>query len=174
MINERMQKEINEQIKYELFSAYLYLSISAYFESKGLEGMASWMRVQAQEEIIHGMKFFDHLKNRDAKIELLAIDKPKVQWSSPLEAWRDAYKHEQFVTSRIHLLMKMANELNDYTSIPLLNWFLDEQIEEEASTSKVANILEQIGDSGSGLIMLDRELGARTFTYPTTPQGEQQ
>jgi len=168
MINEKINNAFNEQIKNEIFSAYLYLSMSAYFSSKDLDGMASWMKVQAQEEMIHAMNFFNHLKDRDGKIQLLAIDKPKSEWSSPLEVWKEAYKHEQFITSKINTLTKLATDESDYTALPLLHWFVNEQIEEESSTSKVANTLELIGNSGDGLIMLDRELAARTFVYPTT------
>ncbi|MFH1874458.1 MAG: ferritin [Pseudomonadota bacterium] len=171
MINEKMQEEINKQIMYEFYSAYLYMAMAAYFSAKGLDGMSSWMRAQAQEELVHGMKFYDHLRDRDGKINLLAIEQPKATWKSPLDAWQEAYKHEQFVTSRINTLVTLSRETNDYASMPLLNWFVEEQIEEESSTSKVAQTLEQIGNSGSGLVMLDRELATRTFTYPTATQG---
>jgi ferritin len=171
MINEKMQHEINEQIKYEFFSSYLYLSMSAYFSSKNLDGMSSWMKVQAQEELVHAMKLFDHLKDRDGHIRLLSIDQPKGSWSSPLEAFREAYKHEQFVTSRINTLMTLSRETSDFASQPMLNWFVEEQIEEEASAAKVVQTLEQIGDSGSGLVMLDREMATRTFTYPAATKG---
>lgn len=166
MIGKKMQDALNEQIKHELESAYLYLSVAAYFHSGGLDGMAHWMRLQAQEEVGHAMKFFDHIKERDGNIELLALAKPKTEWPSPLAAFQDAYQHEQFVTSTINALVELAAKEPDYAVRPLLQWFVEEQIEEEASTSSVVQTLERIGDSGNGLVMLDRELGKRT------PEGE--
>jgi ferritin len=161
MISARMQDALNEQIKHELESAYLYMSVAAYFHSEGLDGMAGWMRVQAHEEFKHAMKFFDHIKERAGRIELAALAKPKTQWSSPVEAFQDAYRHEQFITAKINALVDLAAKETDYAVRPLLDWFVVEQIEEEASTSQVVQMLERIGSSGSGLVMLDRELGKR-------------
>jgi ferritin len=166
MISTKMQDVMNEQIKHELESAYIYLSMAAYFHSVGLDGMAQWMRVQTQEEMVHAMKFFDHIRDRDGRVKLLPLAQPKAEWSSPLAAFQDAYEHEKFITSKINALVKIAAEEADYPASVLLQWFTTEQVEEEASTSKVAQTLERIGDSGSGLIMLDRELGTRTFTMP--------
>lgn len=166
MIKKAVQDAFNEQIKYELESAYLYLSMAAYFHSKGLDGMAQWMRVQTQEELVHAMKFFDHIKERDGRVVLAALAQPKAEWSSPLEAFRQAYEHEQFVTSRINELADLALKENDRAAGVFLQWFVTEQVEEEASTSKVTHQLELVGESGQGLLMLDRELGARTFTMP--------
>ena len=169
MIGERVQKAINEQIQAEIQSAYLYLSMAAYFSSKDLDGMAHWMRAQTQEELIHAMKFMDHLVARDGRIELLEIEKPKVEWESPLEAFREAYKHEQYVTSRINDLVKLAAEENDNAAAIMLQWFVTEQVEEEASTAKVAQDLERAGSAGQALLMLDQELSARVspITLPT-------
>jgi len=161
MIGKKMQQALNEQIKHELESAYIYLSMAAYFHSEGLDGMAHWMRVQAKEEMAHAMKFFDHIRERDGVIELLALAKPKTEWSSPLAVFQDAYKHEQFVTAKINALVELATEEADYPASILLQWFVTEQVEEEASASAVVQQLERIGDSGNGLIMLDRELGKR-------------
>ena len=166
MINARVEKEFNDQIKYEIASAYLYLSMAAYFDNLGWDGMGSWMKVQAQEEMLHAMKFYSHIGDREGRVNLQALEAPKTEWASPLEAFQEAYKHEQFVTSRIQTLAKVGAEENDYTSRPLVDWFLNEQIEEEASTSKVAQQLERIGSSTEGLTMLDRELGTRVFTPP--------
>lgn len=175
MIGKKMQGALNEQIKEELGSAYIYLSMAAYFHSKGLDGMAHWMHVQTQEEMMHAMRFFDHVVGRDGRAELLALEQPKTDWSSPLEAFQDAYKHEQYITGRINDLVKIAAEENDNAAAIMLQWFVTEQVEEEASTSKVVQMLEMIGDSGHGLIMLDRELGARPplVTLPVT-EGETQ
>jgi len=166
MINEKMQNAMNEQIKNEFYSAYLYLSMAAYFHRIGHDGMAQWMRVQALEEQVHAMKFFDHLKDREGNIQLLAIEQPPVEWSSPLDAFKATYEHEQSVTGKINDLMKLAHETHDFASMPLLNWFVDEQIEEESTASKTVQQLEMVGKDGNGLLMLDREMGTRTFTMP--------
>jgi len=172
MIGETMQKAFNDQIKNELESAYIYLSMAAYFHSQGLDGMAQWMRAQTQEEMLHAMKFFDHIKDRDGKAALRNLTQLKTEWSSALEAFQDAYKHEQFITGKINDLVKLAEEEGDQPARILLQWFVTEQVEEEASTSKVVQMLERVGDSGQGLLMLDRELGARTFTMPAATEGE--
>jgi ferritin len=161
MIGKKMQDALNEQIKEELESAYLYLSAAAYFHFAGFDGMAKWMTVQAEEEREHAMKFFDHIVERDGRVELLALDQPKKEWTSPLEAFQDAYKHEQYITGRINDLVKLAAEENDNPAAIMLQWFVTEQVEEEASASKIVQMLERIGDAGHGLIMLDYELGKR-------------
>ena len=170
MINEKMQDAMNEQIKNEMYSSYLYLSMAAYFHNMGLDGMGHWMRMQAMEENMHAMKLFDHINDRDGRIHLLAIDQPPCEWASPLEAWKAAYKHEQLVTSLINNLVKLANEVSDYAAVPLLNWFIEEQIEEEATAAKIVQTLERLGSSGEGLIMLDKELSARTFNQQQADQ----
>ena len=169
MIGERMQKAINEQIQAELGSAYIYLSMAAYFHDKGLDGMAHWMRAQTQEEMVHAMKFYDHLVERDGVVELLEIEKPQKEWESPLDAFQAAYKHEQYITARINNLVKIAAEENDNASAIMLQWFVTEQVEEEANASKVMHDLEIAGDSGHAILMLDRELATRPqlFTLPT-------
>jgi len=171
MINKKIEKAFNEQINNEIFSAYLYYSMSAYFHSIGLDGMAQWMQVQALEELTHAQKFFDHIVERDGRVELRAIEKPQVEWKSPLEAFEAAYKHEQFITGKINELMKLSREENDYASQGMLQWFVDEQVEEEASTSKIAQQLRMINDNPNALLMLDRELGTRAFT-PPAPENE--
>ncbi|MCE5282082.1 MAG: ferritin [Deltaproteobacteria bacterium] len=163
MISKKMYDAINDQVKHELESAYIYLSMVGYFHSQNLDGMAHWMRVQVHEETIHAMKFFDHLTNRGASVVLQNLKQLKTNWKNPLEPWKDAYAHEQFITGKIHDLLKIARKENDYTAEPLLNWFVNEQIEEENNTDKICRQLEMIGDSKEGLFMLDRELGARVF-----------
>jgi ferritin len=162
-----MQQAMNEQIKNELFSAYLYLSMAAYFHSIGLDGMGQWMRAQSLEEQVHAMKFYNHIIDRNGKIQLLALEQPQTEWPSPMDAWKAAYEHEKFITGKINDLMRLANEVGEYAAMPLLNWFVDEQIEEEASTLKQVESLEIAGEKGPGLVMLDRELGTRTFVMPT-------
>ncbi|MFZ1983839.1 MAG: ferritin [Desulfatitalea sp.] len=163
MIPKKLAKAINEQIKNEMESAYIYLSMAAYFHSLSLDGMAHWMRCQAHEETIHAMKFMDHLTNRNTTVTLLNLAQLKTSWSSPVEAWKDAYAHEQFITSKINDLTSIARQEKDYQSEPLLAWFTSEQIEEEATSSKIAGEMEMVGESKSALLMLDRELGARAF-----------
>jgi ferritin len=163
MIGEKTKNAMNEQIKYELESFYIYLSMAAYFHGRNLDGMAHWMRCQAHEEMIHAMKFYDHIINRSGTVTLLDIKQLKTIWKTPLEAWQDAYAHEKFITGKIHDLVKLARKESDFASETLLNWFTNEQIEEEANTDKIARQLDLIGDSKEGLFMLDRELGTRAF-----------
>jgi ferritin len=169
MIEKRMQDAMNEQIKHELESAYLYLAMVAYFQAESFDGMAQWMTVQAQEEFVHAMKFFHHIDERDGRVELLALAQPQKEWSSPLEAFKAAYKHEQFISKKINDLMKIALEEEDHAAGITLQWFVTEQVEEEASAHKVVDLLERIGDSGHGLMMVDRELGTR-IAAPAAPE----
>lgn len=163
MIPVRVNEAMNEQIKNELESYYLYLSMAAYFHSISLDGMAHWMRSQAHEEMVHAMKFMDHIIDRDGKVELLNLKQLKTNWSSPLEAWEDAHKHEQFISSKINDLTTISREERDYPSEPILAWFAAEQIEEEATSGKIADEVAMVGDAKSGMILLDRELGGRVF-----------
>ena len=172
MIGKKMERAFNEQIKNELESAYLYFSMAAYFHSLGLDGMANWMRAQTIEEIVHAMKFFNHINERGGRMELPALSKPKKEWASPLEAFKDAYEHEKFITSTINELVELAEKEKDYPAKALLQWFVTEQVEEEDSTLKVVQMLERIGDSGNGLLMLDRELGKRKATLSSDTAGE--
>jgi ferritin len=172
MIGEKMQTALNEQIREELGSAYLYLSMAAYFHSQGLDGMAQWMRVQTQEELVHAMKLFDHVKDRGGRVELLALSEPKAEWRSALEAFRAAYRHEQFITSRIDELAKLAEEEKDPAAATMLEWFVKEQEEEEESASGNVQKLEAAGESRENLRDVDGELGRRTFTTPAKQEGE--
>jgi ferritin len=163
MINARVRGIMNEQIKNELESTTIYLSMVAYFHEHNLDGMAHWLRVQSHEETTHAMKFFDHIIDRGGKVELLDLKQLKTDWSSPLEIWKDAYAHEQFITGKIHSILKVVREESDFTAEPMLNWFVKEQIEEEKNTSGILAQMERIGDSKDGLYMLDKELAARAW-----------
>ena len=163
MIGEKLQNAINNQIKNELESYYIYHSMAAYFHSISLDGMGHWMRCQSHEELVHVMKFFDHVIDRGGKVVLQDLKQIKTEWSSPAEAFRDAFNHEQFISGTINELTAIAREEKDYASEPLLGWFSEEQIEEEASTGKIADELEMIGNDKSALLMLDRELSQRPF-----------
>lgn len=163
MIGKKMHQAINEQIKNELESYYIYLSMAAYFHAQNLDGMAHWMRCQAHEEMIHAMKFFDHILDRGGAVKLLDLKQLKTSWKSVLEVWKDTLEHEKFITGKIHALVKLSREESDYASEPLLSWFSKEQVEEEANAEKILRQLEMVGSSKEGLFMMDRELGARVF-----------
>ena len=161
MIGKKMEDALNKQINAELYSSYLYLSMAAYFESVNLKGMAGWMYTQAQEETGHGMKLFGQIVARGGRVVLDGIDTPKKDWGSPLEAFQDAYAHEQKVTTMIHGLVDLAASEKDHAANAVLQWFVTEQVEEEDNTSSVVDILKKIKDSPNGLYMLDHQLGSR-------------
>ena len=163
MIGERLAQAMNDQVKHELESYYIYLSMAAWFHSRSLDGMGHWMRCQAHEEMIHAMKFFDHIIDRGGEVTLQNLTQLKTEWSSPLEAFQDALQHEQFISAKINDLITVAREERDFASEPLLNWFSDEQIEEEATAGKIADELEMVGSDKSALLLMDRELGQRAF-----------
>lgn len=160
-ISEKLVEAINDQINYELYSGYIYLSMAAWFEEQSLDGMAHWMKVQAGEEYDHAMRFWDHIVDRGGRVVLKAVEAPKSNWGSPLEAWEDAYEHEQKVTARIFKIGETAEEEGDRSARPLLQWFYDEQVEEEEQTMKVRDLLKKIGDATNALLMLDAKLGQR-------------
>lgn len=166
MLSEKMQSALNTQINKEIYSAYLYLSMAAYCEAKNLKGFANWMTVQVQEELSHAGKFFNFLADRGGKIILQPIDGPETEWDSPQAVFEHVYRHEQIVTGLINELVKLAREENDYATESFLKWFIDEQVEEEASASEVLEKIKLAGDRGGGLFMLDRELGSRVYTPP--------
>jgi ferritin len=163
-----MEKALNEQVNAELFSAYLYLSMEAYFKSLNLNGFANWMRVQTQEEIMHAMKIYDFIDERGGRITLKAIGGPDTEWDSPLAAFEAVYKHEQKVTGLINNLVNLAIEEKDHATNTFLQWFVNEQVEEESSADQMVQQLKMIDKSPGGMFMLDRELGQRVFTPPAT------
>jgi ferritin len=162
MIKKAILDEMNEQIKLELYSAYLYLSMASYCESANLPGFAHWLRVQAKEETEHAMKFFDHIHDRGGKVVLKAIDQPPVEFKSPLVIFEMAYEHEQKVTARINLINDLAVQEKDYASQAFLKWFIEEQVEEEKHASYILETLKTLGESGTALVMMDRELNQRS------------
>ncbi len=161
MLSKNMEKALNEQINAEVFSTYLYLSMAAWFHSQKLAGFGHWMEAQAREEWEHTMKFFHYVDERGGRVLLGKIDAPQAEWESPLEAFKAAYEHEKYITGRIHELVALAREENDYATENFLQWFVTEQVEEESSTGRVVDQIEMVADSRQGLFMLDRELGAR-------------
>jgi ferritin len=162
MLSDKMQDALIAQINAELFSSYLYLSIAAYFYDQNFPGFANWMRIQEQEERNHAMKFYDFIVSRNGRVRLLPLQGPQVEWSSPLAAFEDSYNHEQKVTGLIHNLVDLALSEGDHATHSFLKWFVDEQVEEEASVDAVVQDLRRAGDSAQILFMLDRELGGRT------------
>jgi len=172
MISAKMQKALNDQINAELYSAYLYLAMAAYFADKNLNGFANWMRVQSMEELGHVWRFYTHINDRDGRVELQPIAGPPKEWKSPLAAFQDAYKHECYITGRIHDLVGLALKEKDRAAATMLEWFVNEQVEEEATAKEIADQLKLMGDSGSVLFMLDRELAQRMFVMPPViPEG---
>ena len=163
-MNEKVQDAINEQIAQEFFASYLYLSMMAYFEAESLGGFAQWMRSQAGEEHAHAMKLVDFLIERGGRVQLRAIEKPSAAFESPLAVMREALAHEQKVTKRINDLYELAMTERDYPAQVMLQWFVTEQVEEEASAGAIVDQLTLAGDSGSALLMLDAKLGQRTTT----------
>ena len=164
MLTKKMEKALNEQIKWELYSGYLYLSMSAWCSERGLAGFANWMRIQAQEELSHAMRFFDYVTERGGRAVLAAIDAPPASWKSPLEVMEHTLEHEQLVTRRINDLVDVAKSEKDHATDIMLQWFVSEQVEEEDSVGEALAKVRLIGKDGGGLYMLDKELSARVFT----------
>lgn len=161
MLTKTVENALNEQIKNELYSAYLYLSMSAHFEAKNLRGFAHWMRLQGQEEVSHALKIFDFVHDRGGRVTLQAIDKPPTDFQSPLDVWQQALDHERKVTAMIEQLYALAVKESDYATQNVMQWFVDEQVEEEKHASAVVEQLKMIGDSAPALLLLDRQLGER-------------
>ncbi len=161
MLSKKMEEQLNEQINAEIYSGYLYYAMEAYFEDEDLNGFANWMHVQAQEELLHADKFFKYINERGGRVKLDSIEAPKNNWDSPLEVFKEAYEHETKVTERINNLYDLALEEKDHATASFLKWFIDEQVEEEASADEIVNKLKRIGDSGHGIFMLDNELSNR-------------
>ena len=167
-MDEKMQEALNKQLNAEVYSAYLYLSMSAYFQSVNLSGFANWMRVQWQEELAHGLKFYDYVNERGGRVVLQAVEAPPSEWDSPLAVFGHVYEHEQKVTGMINKLVDLAVEARDHATNNFLQWFVSEQVEEEASADEVVQKLKLVGDDASGLFMIDRELAQRAFVASAT------
>ena len=170
MISEKMQEALNNQVNEEMYSSYLYLQMAAWFESIHLGGFASWMHVQVQEETVHAMKIFHFINDRGGKVALKAIKEPPSEWKSPLGAFEAAYAHEQHITGCFTRLMALGREQKDNAAEIFLQWFVTEQVEEEANADEVIGKIKLTADAPGALSMLDRELGARVFTPPAQEQ----
>jgi ferritin len=161
-LSDELDEAFNDQIRLEFESMYVYLQMAAHFETVDLVGFASWMRLQAEEERAHAMKFFDFVIDRGSEVRLRALDAPKIDTSSPLAVVEQALEHEKTVTASIHRLYQLADGESDYASFPLLQWFISEQVEEEATVSHIVERVRRAGDDQSAILLLDNELGART------------
>lgn len=167
MLKERIQKALNEQINAEQYSAFLYLSMSAWFEDKGLPGFANWMYVQYQEELTHANKIFQYVNERSGKVEIKAIEQMPTTFESVLDVVEKTLEHEQKVTAMIDNLVNIAMDERDHATQSFLQWFVDEQVEEEANVTEILDTLKLIGEKGNGMFMLDREFRQRTFVDGT-------
>lgn len=170
-INKKVEDAINKQVNAEVYSAYLYLGMQARCAEMNLKGLANWLYVQAQEEMTHAMKFYKFVLERGGHPVLPAIEGVRTDWKTPLEMFAAAYEHEQKVTAMINNIVDIAIAERDHASASMLNWFVDEQVEEEANSSEIAEKLKLIGESKDGLFMLDKELSTRVFVDGTQPAG---
>lgn len=161
-MKQAVQDAVNEQIKHELSSAYVYLSMSAHFEAENLPGFARWMRVQAQEELGHALRLFDYVNQRGGRVMLQTVEQPPHEFSSPLSIFEQALEHETKVTQRIEQLYETAVQHKDYATQVQVQWFITEQVEEEDSASQIVDQLKMAGNDRAALLLLDRQLGART------------
>lgn len=166
MLSPKMDDALNKQLNEELFSAYLYQSMAAYFEANGLEGMASWMDMQREEEMLHARKFYDYINERGGRVKLQALGAPKIEWENPIDVFKDALEHEQHITKCITDLYYLARDERDPTTDIFLQWFITEQAEEEDSVQKVIDKLELVKNANNGTFLMDRELSKRATAAP--------
>ena len=166
MLSEKMTEALNGQANRELYSSYLYLSMSAYFESVKMKGFANWMRVQAGEELVHGMKMYDYVIATGGRARMLAIEAPQFAWASPVDAFQHVYNHERIVTGLIRALVGVAVSEKDEATKNFMQWYLDEQVEEEESSDMVLKKVKAAGSNQSALALADKELGQRGFKFP--------
>jgi ferritin len=166
-LNKEVEVVLNNQINLEFWSAFLYLSMSAWFEQQGLKGFANWMRVQYQEENTHALKLYDYVLNRTGKVNLKPISAVETEWKSIMEVAKETYKHELKVTESINQCYEIALAEKDHATTNMLQWFIDEQTEEESNVLAIIDQLNLIGENGQAIYLLDKELSARTFVDPT-------
>lgn len=167
MLKEKMEIALNEQINKELYSSYLYLSMSAYAQTLGLQGVANWMKIQAQEELTHANKFFDYVHERNGKVTLQPIAAVDTEFGNVIQLYERVLEHEEFVTASINNLVDIAIEISDHASRSMLMWFVDEQVEEEANVKEIIDNLKMVEGKGQGLFMIDKELAMRVFVDAT-------
>ena len=169
MISERMEAALNEQVNKEFFSAYLYLAMSAYSNTIGLPGFAHWMRMQYEEESLHVTKMYDYILGQGGEVHLMAIEEPEKEYGSPLQIFEKTLEHEQYVTDMIHRLMDLAIEEKDYATQTFLQWYVTEQVEEEANVNDILAPLRMVGEDKGGLMMIDQQLAGRAAPAPLSP-----
>ena len=170
MLNERMVEALNTQLNKEIYSAYLYLSMSACSSFIGLKGFANWFMVQYQEEMVHAMKIYNYVDSQGGQVKLMAVEQPATEFESALEMFEKTLEHEKFITKSINDLVNLAIEEKDHATNIFLQWFVTEQIEEEGNDNDIISKLKLVGDKGNGLFMIDRELASRVFTPPAQPE----
>lgn len=172
MLSNRMIKELNEQVVKEWYSAHLYMQMAAYFENENLPGFSHWMRVQAQEELCHGLIIFNYVCERDGYVELGPIASPATKFASPQEVFEKTLAHEQLVTASIHNLVNIAIEEKDHATKNRLEWFVEEQVEEEANATTILGKLKRLKKDSEAIFILDTEMAARTFSLPAPLMGK--
>jgi ferritin len=170
MLSEKMQEALNTQLNKELYSAYLYMSMSAYSTYSGLKGFANWFMVQYQEEMVHAMKIYAYINDQSGQVKLRAIEQPATEFESPMDMFEKTLKHEKFITRSINELVDLAIAETDHATNIFLQWFVTEQIEEEGNDNEIIARLKLVGEDGNGLLMLDKELATRVFTPPATSE----
>lgn len=168
MVSVKMEEALNKQLNAEMYSGYLYLAMSAYFEGSDLEGFANWMRVQALEEQTHAMKFYDYIVQRGSRVSLLEIEKPQSKWDSPVDVFEHVLSHEKVVSGLIHDLVDLAIEEGDHPTNNFLQWFVAEQVEEEESANAALNKVKLANEASNGLFLLDSDFGTRVYTPDTS------
>jgi len=172
MLSKKMEAALNAQINAEMFSSYLYLSMSSWFEDQSLPGFAHWMKNQAQEEMVHGMKIYQYVLDRGGRVKLEAIDAPETEWESAKAVFQAVLDHERKVTGMINDLYGLSEELRDYATRVFLHWFIDEQVEEEATADEWLQKVTRVENSPSGLFQVDREAASRIFDLAGALSGE--
>ncbi len=167
MLEKKMQDVLNDQINAELYSGYLYLAMAAWFDDIEMPGFSNWMEIQAREELAHAMGFVNYVRERGGRVILKAVEEPQVSWDSPEDAFSAALEHERYITERINSLVDTAMEMRDHATTQFLQWFVAEQVEEEASAEEILAKLKMAPEGSGVLMMLDREMGSRTFRVPS-------
>ena len=173
MLSAKMAEALNKQVNKEMYSAYLYMSMSAYSAYIGLKGFANWFMVQYQEEMTHAMKIYDYINDQGGQVKLMAIEQPLTEFESPLDMFEKTLAHEKFITKSINELVDLAIAEKDHATNIFLQWFVTEQIEEEGNDNEIIARLKLVGKDGNGLLMLDKELAMRVFTPPAASEKSQ-
>ena len=173
MLSKKLEAALNQQINEEYYSSYIYLAMAAYLEDKNLDGCAHWMQMQAQEESQHAMKIFNYMVDRGGRVELFEVKAPPKEWDSPLEVFKASLEHEQYMTGNINKLTDLAIAEKDHATSNLMQWYISEQVEEEAQVEDIVKKLEMMGSEGPGLFMIDRDLKTRPAPAILTEGGAQ-